>query len=165
MLNGQSFDETPMKQLAMLLAVSAPPCQRWADWCHPWNAPLGTYHLQSEAPPEEKVRGWGWSFTQNVSKKRHQAFHKLPFCNGGWIMLNQILLICKFQMVDQFESCNKHWAGFWCQAIESRSGLMTLSRHAMVGVAHFVHQDWKPVVKEGVNDTFELCFTFISKKS
>ena len=38
---------------------------------------------------------------------------------------------------------------------------MTLSRHAMVGVAQFVHQDWKPVVKEGVNDTFELCFTFI----
>ena len=68
-------------------------------------------------------------------------------------------------MVHQFESCNKHWAGFWCQAIESRSGLMTLSRHAMVGVAQFVHQDWKPVVKEGVNDTFELCFTFILKKS
>ena len=33
-------------------------------------------------------------------------------------------------------------------------GLMTLSRQAMVGVAHFVYQDWEPVVKEGVNDTF-----------
>ena len=155
----------------------------------PWNSSLWfllfQFHLVSDGPTDailgmhllvhvicnlkrllkRRSGDGGGASPKMCPKKRHQAFHKLPFCNGGWIMLNQILLICKFQMVDQFESCDKHWAGFWCQAIESRSGLMTLSRHAMVGVAQFVHQDWKPVVKEGVNDTFELCFTFISKKS
>ena len=77
--------------LCQLCQLTAPPGQRWADWCHPWNAPLGTCHLRSEAPPRERRSGdGGWGWTPAVKqKKQHRAFHKLSFCNGGWIMLNK----------------------------------------------------------------------------